>query len=257
MLKGGIGTVCGPVPFRKPKRSLRSLKRAVEQERQSMNRRTRKMLLNVATGVAVAATAVVVFLPAANAAPGVATSNVNVRSGPGTGYAIVDTLVSGTQVDVQQCQGSFCYVVKPGPDGWVSASYLSAGGRPVNPSQPGLSFGFNLGGNGPQVSIGIGNNNPPPRPPVVQPQPPRPPQGERQICFYDQNGYRGASFCAEPGDSIGSLGQWTDRISSIRNPGGYAVQICSETYFDNCRTYTTSASALGDFDDYVASIRIR
>ncbi|OYX01968.1 MAG: hypothetical protein B7Z15_19235, partial [Rhizobiales bacterium 32-66-8] len=63
-----------------------------------MNRNTRRMLLNVATGVAVAATAVVVFLPAAYAAPGVLTSNVNVRSGPGTNYAVVDTVRRGQQV---------------------------------------------------------------------------------------------------------------------------------------------------------------
>ncbi len=105
-----------------------------------MNRTTRKMLLNIATGVAVAATAVVVFLPAAYAAPGTITSNVNVRSGPGTNYAVVDTVRRGTTVDVQQCQGSWCYIAKPGPDGWVSATYLSAGGgAPVNPSQPGIS----------------------------------------------------------------------------------------------------------------------
>ena len=126
-----------------------------------MNRHTRRMLLNIATGIAVAATAAVVFLPAAYAAPGVVTGNVNVRSGPGTNYAVVDVVARGTQVDVQQCQGSWCYINKSGPDGWVSASYLSAGGRPVNPSQPGLSFGFTIGGpNGPQISIGVGNQPP-------------------------------------------------------------------------------------------------
>ena len=55
-----------------------------------MHRQTRKNLLNLATGVAVAAAAVVVFLPAAYAAPGTITTNVNVRSGPGTNYAVVD-----------------------------------------------------------------------------------------------------------------------------------------------------------------------
>ncbi len=216
-----------------------------------MNRHTRKMLLNIATGVAVAATAVVVFLPAAQAAPGVATSNVNVRSGPGTGYPVVDALRRGQQVDVQQCQGSWCYVSKPGPDGWVSASYLSAGGRPVNPTQPGLSFGFSVGPDGPSFNIGVGQ----PRPPVVVQPLPEPVFGE--VCFYDRTRFRGDSFCAESGDSIRNLGNWTDRISSIENPDGLAVQICSESSFRNCRTYTTSASSLGDFDDYVVSVRIR
>jgi hypothetical protein len=199
------------------------------------------MLLNIATGIAVAATAAVVFLPAAYAAPGVVTGNVNVRSGPGTNYAVVDVVARGTQVDVQQCQGSWCYINKSGPDGWVSASYLSAGGRPVNPSQPGLSFGFTIGGpNGPQISIGVGNQ-PQPRPPVVRPLP-EPIFGE--VCFYDRTRFRGSSFCLESGDSIRNLGDWTDRISSLEN-------------YRNCRTYTTSASSLGDFDDYIVSVRVR
>ena len=220
-----------------------------------MHRQTRRNLLNMATGIAVAAAAVVVFLPAAQAAPGTATNNVNVRSGPGTGYAVVDTLRRGEQVDVQRCQSSWCYVVKPGPDGWVSASYLSAGGRPVNPSNPGLSFGFTIGGpDGPQISIGVGNgNNPqprPPRPPVVQPV-------YDEVCFYDRTRMRGDSFCMEEGEAIRNLGSWTDRISSFDNPGGLEVQVCSDTNFRFCRTYTTGASSLGDYDDYIASIRVR
>ena len=223
-----------------------------------MNRHTRKMLLNLATATAVAATAVVVFLPAAQAAPGTVTSNVNVRSGPGTEYQVVDTVRRGTQVDVQQCQGSWCYIVKSGPDGWVSANYLSAGGNPVNPSQPGLSFGIQVPG-GPSINFGVGQQ------PQPQPQPPRP--GPRpgpapvptfgEACFYDRTNFRGGSFCLEQGESIRNLGDWRDRISSIDNSDGLSVQVCSERNFRNCRTYTTSARNLGDFDDYIASIRIR
>lgn len=214
-----------------------------------MNRHTRRMLLNVATGIAVAATAVVVFLPAAYAAPGVLTSNVNVRSGPGTNYAVVDTVRRGQQVDVQQCQGSWCFIAKPGPDGWVSASYLSSGaGAPVNPTQPGISFGFGPGG--PSINIGVGNQAPPPPPVIVEPT-----YGE--VCFYDRTRFRGDSFCFEEGDSTRNLGDWADRISSIENPDGLQVQVCSESNYRDCRTYTTSASSLGDFDDYIVSIRVR
>lgn len=217
-----------------------------------MNRHTRKMLLNIATGVAVAATAVVVFLPAAYAAPGTITSNVNVRSGPGTNYAVVDTVRRGTQVDVQQCQGSWCYVAKPGPDGWVSSSYLTAaGGAPVNPQQPGLSFGFSTGPGGPTINFGIGQQ---PQPPVIRPTP-EPVFGE--VCFYDRTRFRGTSFCLESGESIRNLGDWADRVSSIDNADGLSVQVCSESNYRNCRTYTTSASTLGDFDDYIVSVRVR
>lgn len=214
-----------------------------------MNRTTRKNLLNFATGIAVAATAVVVFLPAAQAAPGTITTNVNVRSGPGTNYAVVDTARRGQQVDVQRCEGSWCYITKPGPDGWVSASYLNAGGRPVNPAQPGISFGINVPG-GPSINIGVGE----PRPPVVvRPQP----APVSNVCFYDRTNFRGASFCMGPGESTRDLRDWADRISSIDNPGGYSVQVCSEANYRGCRTYTTSASSLGDFDDYIISVRVR
>jgi uncharacterized protein YraI len=64
----------------------------------------------------------------AYAAAAFATGSVNVRSGPGTGYRVVDQLNRGEQVDVRGCQGNWCRVVKAGPDGWVSASYLSSGG---------------------------------------------------------------------------------------------------------------------------------
>ena len=217
-----------------------------------MNRHTRKMLLNIATGVAVAATAVVVFLPAAYAAPGTITSNVNVRSGPGTNYGVIDTVRRGTQVDVQQCQGSWCYIVKSGPDGWVSSTYLTAaGGTPVNPQQPGISFGFSTGPTGPSFNIGVGQ----PQPPVVVRPVPEPVFGE--VCFYDRTRFRGDSFCLESGDSVRNLGDWADRISSVDNPDGLAVQVCSESSYRNCRTYTTSASSLSDFDDYIVSIRVR
>lgn len=231
-----------------------------------MHRHTRKKLLNLVTGIAIAATAALVLLPAAQAAPGTATSNVNVRTGPGTNFGVVSTLRRGEQVDVQQCQGSWCYVVGRGFAGWVSASYLAANGTPVNPSQPGISFGFTIGGNGgPQISIGVGNQPQPQpqrpgpqrpdlRPPFVQPQPV---PVASEVCFYDRTRYRGDSFCIEEGESIRDLRNWSDRISSIENPDGLTVQVCSDTNFRNCRNYTTSASSLGNFDDFIASVRVR
>jgi uncharacterized protein YraI len=214
-----------------------------------MKTTTRKTLLNVATGIAIAATTAAVFMPAAYAAPGVVTSNINVRSGPGTNYGVVDTIRGGTQVDVQQCQGSWCFIAKPGPDGWVSANFLSAGGRPVNPTQPGISFNF--GGNGgPSISIGVGNQ--PTRPPVIVE-----PDYAGEVCLYDRTRFRGESVCLEEGDSIRNLGAFADRASSIENPDGLEIQVCSERNFRNCRTYTTSASSLGDFDDYIVSARVR
>lgn len=79
---------------------------------------------------------------ASMAAPGFATTNVNVRTGPGTSYSAVDTLRRGERVDVQGCRGGWCYVQKPGVNGWVSVNYLNAAraaSRPVVRFQ--LDFG--------------------------------------------------------------------------------------------------------------------
>jgi len=226
-----------------------------------MHRRTRKMLLNLATGVAVAATAVVVFLPAAQAAPGTVTTNVNVRSGPGTNFSVVDTARTGTPVDVQQCQGSWCYISKPGPDGWISSNFISRGGRAA-PAQPGVGVTIGGGNGGPSISIGVGNQNPPVRPTPSRPYPSRPPVYEEpdlagEVCFFDGPRFRGQSTCLGSGDTVSNLRSWGDRISSIDNPDGLSVQVCSEIGFRNCRTYTTSASSLNDFDNFIVSVRVR
>lgn len=80
-----------------------------------------------------------------------ATASVNVRGGPGTNYAVVDTLYPGESVDVDRCASNgWCYVVKSGPDGWVSARYLtdSDGYEPdvvVRRPQPSVNFSFSFG----------------------------------------------------------------------------------------------------------------
>ena len=180
----------------------------------------KNLLVSGLAGLTLLVTAATAF-----AAPAVATSNVNVRSGPGTGYSVVDSLRRGEPVDVQQCRGSWCYVEKRGPDGWVSANYLERGGRgggyAVN---PGVTLEFNFG-NAPQrphyprpprpdhggwYGGNDGGWNPPPRPrpPVYDPPPrpphwnPRPPRPQpypiypanpgASFCFNGPNGY----FCA-------------------------------------------------------------
>ena len=46
------------------------------------------------------------------AAPGVTTTNVNFRSGPGTNYSTMRTLPVGTSIDIGDCDdaGSWCAV---------------------------------------------------------------------------------------------------------------------------------------------------
>ena len=60
------------------------------------------------------------------AAPGVTTTNVNFRLGPGTNYTVLQTLPSGTAVDIGNCDdaGSWCAVAVGGENGFVSGQYL-------------------------------------------------------------------------------------------------------------------------------------
>jgi uncharacterized protein YraI len=110
------------------------------------------------------------------AAPAEATASVNVRSGPGTSYRVVDTLRPGQRVDVSECSSSgWCLVEKSGPDGWVSRNYLRAIGTAVPRPTPGRpDVGFSI--DAPGFSFSFGNQRPPTyRPPV------RPPQGGRDL----------------------------------------------------------------------------
>lgn len=91
-------------------------------------------------------------IPAVSAAEAV--SSVNVRSGPGTSYRVVDRLVRGDNVNVQRCRSSgWCYITHPGPDGWVSARYLVSNEFADDyPSsrriRPDISFSIIIGGGG-------------------------------------------------------------------------------------------------------------
>ncbi len=146
--------------------------------------------------------AVLATTAAASAAPAVATSNVNVRSGPGTGYGIVDALRRGERVDIQYCRGSWCYIEKRGPDGWVSANYLSTGG--------GWDGGWDGGYEPPppprpphwnQPRPPHWNPGPPPRPPHWNPRPPRPDYP------YPYPSNPGASFCYNGPNGYFCVGQ--------------------------------------------------
>ncbi len=75
----------------------------------------------------VAATAAVLAFPVAAEAARV-TGSVNLRTGPSTGYAVITTLARGAYVGVGRCVPGWCLVNARGLRGWVSASYLGAGG---------------------------------------------------------------------------------------------------------------------------------
>ncbi|HEY4199974.1 MAG TPA: SH3 domain-containing protein [Devosiaceae bacterium] len=88
--------------------------------------------------VAVASAAIMFgSIGAALADPGVAITNVNVRSGPGLGYSVVDLLRYGDRINVEGCRQGWCYVDGRKARGWVSSQYLA---DVKAPSRPGPHF---------------------------------------------------------------------------------------------------------------------
>lgn len=231
-----------------------------------MRIQTRKILLRAATAAAVVCTAAVIFLPTvASAASFTASSTVRVHARPSLNSPVIDTLRPGETVDIGGCRQGWCYITTDG--GFVSSNYLRNNGAAVSPN-------FNLNFNFPQGSFSIGSNgvqigigNPPAPPPPDHPgRPGHPGDGPgpgggpaaRQVCFFSSAGYDGQSLCLESGDRLASLPRaWNDRISSFSNRRGYSVTVCRDRGFHRCRTYTTSASSLGNYDNDISSIRVR
>lgn len=85
---------------------------------------------------AIGLAAALVTLSAGSAFAAVANTPVNVRTGPGTQYRVVDTLHRGERVNVVSQRAGWCRVTKSGPDGWVSCRYLSNDHRPRPPMHP-------------------------------------------------------------------------------------------------------------------------
>lgn len=167
------------------------------------------------------------------------TTALNVRSGPGTAYRVIDVLRRGERVDVNRCSNGWCQLGLSGRDGWVSARYIVQRNdrRTPNPTtNPDIGFCIDT----PDITFGI---NCAPR------NAPLPPINKRgaEVCFYEHINYRGASICAEPGDNQRRLGrEWRDRISSIRVFGDAKALVCKRNgYRGQCAEVENSVRRLG------------
>ena len=97
-----------------------------------------------------------------------ATASVNLRTGPGTRYAINDVVPAGAPVRVNACLNNrnWCDVTFEDARGWVSSRYLEAADD-YSPGVAPLAFGFFLGG--PIWYGGWGGYRPGIRPPRYRP----------------------------------------------------------------------------------------
>ncbi len=203
----------------------------------------RRLLLPVALFVA----GMLVTTGAALAFEAAAKSAVNVRTGPGKTYGIVDQLTAGEVVDISECAPSnFCFINHDGPDGWVSADYLI----PVSDDDeeaveegagdnPDCSFGFNVGPSGPSLSINCGDGPTPP------PPPPPEPEEEPSACFYTANGFAGDDLCVELGTRNTLTATFNNKISSVQLFGGAKAKLCEDSNLGGyCRTVNADTELL-------------
>ena len=184
---------------------------------------------------------------AALAAEAKATAWVNVRSGPGTGYAVVDTMAPGEEANITECQGSWCFVERTGPDGWVSSSYLTAA---ETSDDPDCSFQLVIGPGGPHFAITCGNGSG--SSVTINPTDPN------RVCFYKNANFTGAHFCRTSGTYNSMPAGFNDVVTSIRTYGSARARVCE---FANmkpfCRVVSSSESHLGAYlDNEISSFRI-
>ncbi|HML08671.1 MAG TPA: SH3 domain-containing protein [Xanthobacteraceae bacterium] len=130
----------------------------------------------IATGTAAL---IVLSAQCAAAAPALATSNVNMRQGPGTNFPIITTIPGGSTVEVSGCQGEWCAVVWHGKSGYAIATSFDQGASPPPPGAAAPPPGARgpppgQGGPGPMPPPGATAEGPIPASPPGAPPPPPP-----------------------------------------------------------------------------------
>ena len=149
------------------------------------------------------------------------TTAANLRTGPGTSYAIIDSLAGGTDVMVHACTQSWCAVTtEDNEDGFIARSLLDVDG-------------FTDQGN---VTVTI----PPPQPPVHLHT-----SGDGSVCFYQQANFMGANFCVEPGDEDAHIpGSFNNNIESVLIEGDAVAELCDNVGYSGCLTFDRSIKKL-------------
>ena len=93
----------------------------------------------------------VLLASAGIAAAATVTNDLNLRSGPGSRYHVIDTMPAGAYVRVISCGGSWCRVNWHGRVGYASSRYLGGGRAYAAPPPvyyappPMVRFGFGFG----------------------------------------------------------------------------------------------------------------
>ncbi len=196
---------------------------------------------------AMAGAAVTMSAMAAFAVQATATVELNVRTGPGTNFGVIDTLAYGEHVNTTECVSSgWCYIEQAEQNGWVSSSYLRAVPPPPPPAgtaAPDCKLTLTLGGGSPRLELVC---TPAPGTGPMPPPPPPPPPVGAQACFYTGPNFQGTSFCYAPGQLSSLNAQFNNRISSVRVSHPLGVRLCTDNNLGGfCIDITSNRATLG------------
>jgi len=77
----------------------------------------------------------------AAAAPATVGTDLYLRSGPGTGYGVIETMPAGAEVDATDCAGGWCRVAFDGAEGYAGRAYLDVE-TAVGPMSGPYAYGY-------------------------------------------------------------------------------------------------------------------
>ncbi|MGL1922322.1 MAG: SH3 domain-containing protein [Hyphomicrobiales bacterium] len=187
---------------------------------------------------------------AAHAGAAQATTAVNVRSGPGTNFQVLDRLKAQEKVDATEChQRKWCYVKHQGINGWVSIKYLTAVRTSRSHRGRNCKFVFKLDKRGPTFNTeceapqNLDNFGQGPEENDVQ--------GFRinnraaaTACFYTGINYSGTEACIGASNHKNLRGM-NDSFASLRLYNGAAAKLCTgHSFRGKCRTFTKDRANL-------------
>lgn len=191
------------------------------------------------------------LLPQAGAADlAESTTWVNVR--PTLGSEAIDALAPGELVEVMECNGDgWCRVERDGPDGWVTAKYLTMRPELGVPPSPVCTLRISLPFTGPEASL-VCSAEPPPPPEVIEQV------LEDEACFYADPGYGGKFFCLPPGQLDSLPGLFDNKISSVRLYGSARAFLCLDPGQEGgCQMVATDQERLGrGLDNKASSVQV-
>ncbi|MFT6658182.1 SH3 domain-containing protein [Maritalea sp.] len=201
--------------------------------------------LKITMSAVIVAAAIIATSGAAFAASAQSTAALNVRSGPGTSYGVVDTLLPGETVEVNECvSNGWCYIEHTGPDGWVSSNYLTPASGSGGSSDPDCAFALTITPSGPSLTLKCGDAEISTPTPTPTPPPPAPPAGN-VACFYTGTNFTGSEFCHGPATLNTLDATFNDNIASVKLHGSAKAKLCRNANLTGiCQTYTSSKPVL-------------